>query len=561
MAVRWLVWVVLAGMIGASSSEAQEVAAGSWTDQFDPMLVTIGVIGLGALLGGVSLRGMSFGTSAVLFVALVAGHLGLRMTENLGSLGLLVFVYCVGLSAGPTFFRGLSRHGRTLALLGAILVLAGAIATGMIAILMRLPPGLASGLFAGAMTSTPALGAVKQILPNDPDVAVGFGVSYPFGVIAVILYVQLLPRLLARDDLDSASLSMEGESPIVRRVVEILNPAIAGRRPSSIAAIAETSCQVPRVLREGRFQPIPASFTFELGQQVLVVGTQSRVDNVAETLGRIVPLEDVPLDAEQQRRTIVVTAREIIGRSLKDLRLLSRFGLTIVRIRRSDLEFVPTASTVIETGDILTAVGEPGDLERFLRNAGHRPKMVDETDLFSLCGGLLLGILLGNVRFVVGGETLSLGLAGGPLFVGLLLGHFRHLGPLSGSLPTAARVLMTEAGLALFLADAGMRAGTSFLPVVREQGFALCLASLFVAFLPMVVGTLVAVFWFRLPLLQILGATCGGMTSTPGLAAVTNQTESNLPVVSYVAAYPVALALVTFLAPLLTRLLIALSTT
>ena len=558
---RWLALGWLVNFLCTVSVQAEETTSSSWGTQFDPMLVTLVVIGLGAWLGSVSIRGMSFGTSAVLFVALVAGHFGLRMTDNLGTFGLLVFVYCVGLSAGPTFFRGLSRHGRTLALLGAILVFAGGAATWLMAVLMRLPAGLASGLLAGAMTSTPALGAIKQILPHDPDVAVGFGVAYPFGVIAVVLYVQVLPRLLARDDLESAGLSMEGESRIVRRVIEILNPAIVGRRPSSIGAIAETSCQVPRVLREGRFQPIPANFTFELGQQVLVVGTACRVDHVAETLGRILPREDVPLDAEQQRRTIVVTSREIIGRSLKELRLLSRFGITIVRIRRTDLEFVPTASTVIETGDVLTAVGEPGDLERFLRTAGHRPKTMDETDLFSVCAGLLVGVLLGNVRFLLGGETLSLGLAGGPLFIGLLLGHFRHIGRLTGSLPVAARVLMTEAGLALFLADAGIRAGTSFIPVVRDQGLSLCLASMFVAFFPMLVGTVAAVFWFRLPLLQILGAICGGMTSTPGLAAVTNQTESNLPVVSYVAAYPVALALVTLLAPLLTRLLVMLGPT
>jgi len=550
--IEAVVWNAIATSVAVA--EDRPVAVAERAALVDPLLVVIGVTAVGVLLGRLSIRGLSFGTSAVLFVALVAGHFGLHVPDNLGTLGLLVFVYCVGISAGPTFFRGLARDGRTLAFLGALLVGAGGAATWAAARLLDLPAGLAGGLFAGAMTSTPALGAVNEAMLDDPDVAVGFGVAYPFGIIVVVLYVQFLPKLLRSDALDAQASGSDTPS-IVHTVVEILNPAIIGKRPSSIGAIAETSCQVPRVFRDGRFQPIPANFAFELGQHVLVVGTRNRVETVVETLGREVEGNDVPLDADQQRRTIVVTSRDIVRHSLKDLRLLSRYGVTIVRIRRSDLEFVPTASTVIELGDILTAVGEPADLDRFVRVSGHRPKTIDETDILSLCAGLLLGVLVGSVQLVLGGATVTLGLAGGPLFVGLVMGHFRRIGPLVGTYPNAARMFMTEAGLALFLCDAGIRAGSSFVPVVREQGLVLCLASILIAVVPLVAGSLAAIFWFRMPLLQMLGATCGGMTSTPGLAAITNKTDSNVPIVSYVAAYPVALALITFLAPLLARML------
>ena len=189
------------------------------------------------------------------------------------------------------------------------------------------------------------------------------------------------------------------------------------------------------------------------------------------------------------------------------------------------------------------------------RLVGHRPRTLNETDLLSLLIGVGAGILVGNYEIDIAGLSVSLGVAGGPLMVGLILGHFRRLGPIRGSFPPAAQLLMTEGGLAFFLADAGVHAGANVGKVLAEHGVVLLLVAAVIVIVPMLLGYLAAKFLFRLNLFQSLGATCGGLTSTPGLAVLTGATESSQPVTSYVAAYPVALALITIAAPLLVEML------
>jgi putative transport protein len=521
------------------------------------LLILCLVIAAGSLLGKGSVGGLSLGSSAILFAALVAGHLGARIPDQVGTIGMVLFVYSVGISAGPTFFRVFAREGRILALLGAILVGTGGLTTWVMARLFSLPGDLACGMFAGAMTSTPALGALTESFPADSRVAVGFGIAYPIGVCAVVAFVQLLPRFLGETPADQQADS-DGDAKaveIVRSLVEVCNPAVVGKRPSSVAAIANSGCQVSRLLRDDRLQPIDSGFAFALGQRVLVVGGAAEIEAVTETLGHKIAEFDLSLDVERQRKSVVVTSDKMVGSSLRQLQLLSRYGVTITRIRRHDFEFVPTADTVIEYADALSAVGQPERLATFSAFAGHRPTTIDQTDLTSLAIGLAAGIVVGGIRFEVLGESASLGLAGGPLLVGLVLGHFGRIGPIVGHFPRAARILMTDAGLALFLAAAGIEAGGSFLEVVRVQGIALCAASLLIALVPLSLGILLGRRVWHMSVLRISGAVSGAMTSTPGLAAITSRTDSSVPVVSYVAAYPVALCVITVLSPVLARLL------
>lgn len=512
------------------------------------------IVGLGLILGRITVCGLSLGASGVLFVALVAGHLGAAVPEGAGTLGLVLFVYCVGISAGPMFFRVLGSEGRQLGLLAMIVVATGALTTLATAEVLSIPADLAGGLFAGAMTSTPALGALSDVLGTDSDVAVGFGVAYPFGIIAVVLFVQLLPRFFRGEFAVEES---EGKGPprIVRRFVQIQNPAVIGKRPSQVAALAESNCQVSRVHVLDSYRPIPSDFEFAIGQNVLMVGSASRIESAIDALGRSIPEPEFVLDTERQRRLIVATSRQLVGHALKELRLLSRFGVTVVRISRHDVEFVPSATTVIEFADALMVVGESQNLDRFEEFAGHRPASLHETDLMSLGVGVALGIVLGLIRIQFAGETIRLGLAGGPLLAGLLLGHFGRIGPAVGHFPRASRMLMTDGGLALFLADAGVRAGAGLLPVLQSQGLRMCAAAVVIAIVPLLTGFAIARFRLHMTLFATLGGICGGMTSTPGLAVITGKTDSNAPVVTYVAAYPVALVLVTVLAPLLARVL------
>ena len=319
--------------------------------------------------------------------------------------------------------------------------------------------------------------------------------------------------------------------------------------------LAKTNCQVSRILVGEEMRPLPADFTLQIGQLLLIIGTRLNVAAVVDLLGQRSSRTDYHWDTERHRRRVVAASRELVGKSLEQLHLRSRFGVTITRITRHDLEFVPDASQSLHFGDALTAVGEAESLERFVEFAGHRERSFDETDLISLSVGLLLGVLLGQVRIQLGQETFSLGMAGGPLLVGLLMGHFGRIGPLVGHFPRASRMLLAEVGLAMFLAAAGVSAGRQFVSVVQTYGWSLCLGSLLITVVPLLVGVLLTRCFLRTGALQALGCICGAMTSTPGLGTLTSKVDSHIPVTSYATVYPLALILMSVLAPLLITLM------
>ncbi len=524
-------------------------------EQTVEVVALLAVIGLGLLLGKISWRGISLGTSGVVFVALAAGHFGFAVPRIAGVAGIILFAYCLGIGAGPSFLRMLFRQGTSLAVMAVSMILAAGVAAYLAALALDLSPGLASGLFAGALTSTPALAAATDRLPESTEVAVGFGIAYPFGVIGVILFVQLAPRLFSQGPgLHESEVGPTLEDgPITRVLVNVVNPSVVGRRLRDLASIARSNCQVSRLLVDNNLQPIPSSFCLATGQRVLVVGAEQRIPEIVEVLGERCDATETEyvLDLERQRRRVVVTSAQVVGQSLANLHLLSRFGVTISRITRQDIEFVPSPQERIQFGDALIAVGEADGLDQFVAFAGHRERTLDETDLISLTVGLVLGVLAGSAALTFGDKSISLGLAGGPLLVGLVLGHLGHIGPIVGRMPRAARFLLADIGLALFLGRAGSQAGEDFVTVIGAYGMTLPLAAITIVAIPLFVGTVVARFVLRIEIWETLGSICGAMTSTPGLGAVTSQVDSSLPATSYATVYPVALILITLVTPLL----------
>lgn len=523
------------------------------------ILAMFAILGLGLAIGAISFRGISLGSSGVLFIALVFGHYDLTIPNQIGTLGLILFVYGVGLGAGPGFFRAFVTQGKNLAKMGALLVAVGAGATYVCALVFEIPCELSVGIFAGSMTSTPALAAAVDMLKETgPMASVGYGVAYPFGVVGVVLFVQLLPKLMGvdLDKLSSEISSQSSKSKMIMRVlVEITNPAVIGKHLVDLDFISKSSCQLVRVKKDQRLIPVTPDLILEEGEKVLVVGKEENLKLVVEFLGK---RSDEPffMDADRERRTVVVTSSAFVGRSLRGLDVLRKYGVSVSRIVRNDASFVPNADTIIQRADALTIVGEPENMERFSDDAGHRAKALEQTDLLSLSIGIVLGIILGKMPLGLGtGASFALGMTGGPLFVALILGHFGRLGFLTGYMPRASRLFMTEIGLVFFLMGAGVKAGGSFVDVVAEHGVKLFIMGVIVTSLPMIIGYPVARKMLKLNLLQTLGGTCGGMTSTPGLGAITAKTDSDIPVVSYATAYPVALILMTIFAQLVISLL------
>ena len=529
-----------------------------------PLALCFLIIGCGMTLGSLRLGDISLGTSGVLFAGLVFGHFGReagwKMPPDIGSLGLVLFVYSVGLGAGPTFFRTFRDQGRQLAFLGLATVSIGAAATCALAWWFALPGELATGLFAGSLTSTPALAsgldAAAEMGLDGLAVSIGYGLSYPVGVVGVVLFVQLMPRLL-RINLsrlgDDAQRQLASKSRIDRYLVKICNPAVFGKHLHEIPLLEQVSGQITRVLDGDQLVPIRPDHIFAPGQVVLLVTDTQTSELLTMILGEPTTA-DVVINADRDRASVVVTSHDMLNKPLRDLHLRSRFGITVARIERYGVDFVPNAGTAFSMADKATVVGEPEGLKAFEKAAGHRLRRVHETDLMSLGLGLAVGIVLGMVPLQVPGlRTFTLGLAGGPLLAGLLFAHFGRVLGIVGHMPIAARMLTQNMGLAFFLAAAGFDAGGHLGQMLSEFGLTPFLVSILVKAITITAGFGLASRLFRLDFMQALGGMCGAMTSTVGIGVITNKTDCDVPVTSYAAAYPAALVAMTSGAQLMIR--------
>jgi len=562
--VKCILLLVLAALAAFSASPALADAAAapaqkSAADELlgNPMIALFAVIGAGMLFGRIQVFGVSFGSSGVIFSALLLGGVGYGIPAGIGNLGLVLFVYCVGLTAGPTFFRVFKQEGANLAKLGAVIILAGAATTVVCAWLFKVPVDLAAGVLAGSMTSTPALASALDALNHNPNVSVGYGIAYVYGVVGVVLFVQLVPRMLGYNLEEEVRRAGKGGGGrrIERVVIEVLNPGLFGKLISENSFTATQRCQISRVGRGDRFVPVTPDTRFEEGQVLMAVGEDDRLPALVEFIGRQSD-KKLFLDIETERLRVVATSPQVLDKTLRELNLLNAFGVTITRVERNTVAIVPQADTVLQYGDVLTAIGEPKGLQGFAAFAGHRTRALDETDIISLAVGISLGLLIGMIPLgLPGGRSFSLGAAGGPLMVALVLAHFGSIGGIRGHVPRAARMLMTEMGLVFFLAGAGVQAGGQFMEVLRQQGPSLLVMGFFVTSVPMLVGYIAAKRFLRMGILETLGAICGGMTCTPGLGALSSKIDSDVPAISYAAVYPVALILVTLAAQIVVQVL------
>lgn len=523
----------------------------------NPLIALFVIVGVGLLFGSVSVKGINLGSSGVLFAALLAGHLGLAIPAGVGQFGLVLFVYCVGIGAGPRFFPAFAREGGGLAKLGFVIVAIGAFIAWSVGKLFHLPADLTAGLFAGALTSTPALAAATEGAKGmAEEVAIGYGIAYPFGVIGVVLFVQLLPKLLKNKGAEEVEENDEESklSEVENVFVEVANPSIEGDLIGD-SSLRNLSCQISRIVRDGRLQPLHSDDRFEKGQILLIVGQKKDIDFTVSYIGKLSEKSFV-IDTDHERQKLVVTKKTLGGMKMSELSSLRDFGVSITRITRLGYTFVPSASTKIETYDVLTSVGLPEGLKKFSKHIGHRAQAFDQTDLISLALGLSAGILLGMMPIGLPGSTpMTLGLAGGPLFVSLILGYFGKVGPVVGHIPRPTRLLLQELGLVLFLANAGIVGGSKLAVTVAEYGPIVFVAGALITLVPMLISYPLARKMLGLSPNQVLGGICGGMTSTPALGALTASNTSQQPIISYATAYPIALIMMTVLAKILIQIL------
>ncbi len=523
----------------------------------NPTFVLFAILFLGMALGNISIKGIALGSSGVLFVALLAGHCGLQVPDGVTGIGTALFVYCVGLGVGNRFFASLRSKGSLLSLLSLFVVGSAWLTAWGLCSLFGVNGEIATGLFAGACTSTPGLAAAAETLQSagaDPAlVNIGYGVAYPFGIIGVVLFVQLLPRLL-RQDLNAAPAAEKSKDPnqIITRVISVTHPELFGRNIQQYMEESHMNCRITRRVADDVLIPLNADDVFAEGEEVLMVGERAQLHHDARMLGNINGDKQHPRSFGDESDELIILAHDFCNKTLRELDPLGRHGIIISRITRLGHTFVPTTETELIRNDVVKVVGRPQAIRAFAKICGHRCTAINATDILSLTGGVALGILVGNINFSLGGESsFSLGMAGGPLVVALILGHFGKIGPIAGFMPRATRVLLMELALMLFLAGAGVAGGAKLVETLVANGLAMCLIGMAITLIPLIVGYFVARRFFRMPLPDALGGICGCMTSTPALGAITAKTDRHEPIVTYATAYPSALILMTVLAKLL----------
>lgn len=519
----------------------------------EPLVLLFVIVVIGTLIGQWSIKGVGLGSSAVLFTAMVFGHFGYEVSSMIQNLGLSLFIVAVGLQAGPRFFRMIKTSGVIFGIIGLAIVGIAGVTTFIVATVMDLQPALAVGIMTGALTSTPGLAAALEAT-GDPVASVGYGIAYPFGVLAVVLFVQLFPKVLKVDlmkDLNRRTSPMKRKSAPKVMTIEITQDFVHKRTLKELRLAEGTSVVISRVIRGDRTIISLSDTVILRGDRLVAVGNQTDLETLCQEVGREVPTNFSNHDNIQLRK-IKVESEEVLGKSLRELALRRTYGVTVTRIERVGFEFNQNPGWRMEQGDILTVVSSEGRLDEVERLFSRKDLEVTNIHLFSLSLILLMGILVGMIPiFLPGLGTITLGIAGGPLLVALVIGHFGKLGPIRARFFQPSNQVIGDIGLALFLAGAGTTAGAGIVSIIEQEGLQILLAGAVITIVPLAIGFLIAKKLFHLSMVHSLGAICGGMTSTPGLGALNSLVESEDPAIAYAAAYPFALIFVALMSQVL----------
>ena len=423
-----------------------------------PLLALFVVVALGAAIGAIRIGPLRFGAAGALFVGLIVSALHPEVVSNHMSIvqpmGLAFFVYCVGISAGATFFQNLRKQTNLLALTTIVCVV-GALIALVGGRLLGLSSGLTSGLFTGALTAAPALDTATR-LTGDPNAAVGYAFGYPVGVIGGILIVTITVtrKWVGPKDMPSlAGASLEAVSIHVSKHINTRD----------IDAWRDQRVRLSYLRRDGRTRVTAPGEDLLPGDHVVMVGDPASIKETAPLVGEILDhnLEDDRSDLAFER--IVVSNPDVAGRSVSELNVTKRFGAVITRVRRGDLDLLARDDLDLQLGDHVAVVVPTDELDDIAEWLGDSERRVAEVDGMAFGIGLVLGLLLGIVSFPLpGGQGFQLGAAAGPLIVGMLLGALRRTGPLVWTLPAAANLTIRQIGLMLFLAALGLNAGPQF---------------------------------------------------------------------------------------------------
>ena len=535
------------------------------------------VISVGVLLGKIKFFGISLGVTFVLFVGILVGHFGFTGNTSILSFiqdfGLILFVFCIGLQVGPSFFSSFKKGGITLNLLAVgIVTLNIAVALALyFALQGRVEIPMMVGILCGAVTNTPGLGAANEALQqlhyDGPEIATGYACAYPLGVMGIILSMILI-RYICRIDLNREAEEIqreEDENPHLKPYtisLKVQNEALDGKSLLQVQNFLARNFVCSRIYQNGHIHIPNANTLLHVGDRMFIVCAEDDSEAISAFIGP--KIDDVDWQATDKQdkpmvsRRILVTQPSINGKTLGEMHFSSMYGVNVTRVNRSGMDLFAARNLRLQVGDRVMMVGPQDAIERVAGILGNQLKRLDHPNIVTIFVGILCGIIFGSLPIAVPGmpTPVKLGLAGGPLIISILIGRFGYKVKLVTYTAMSANLMLREVGLVLFLASVGIKAGGNFVQtVVGGDGLLYVLIGFLITFIPLIIIGVIARWHHRVNYYTLIGLIAGSTTDPPALAYSNQISGNDAPAVGYSTVYPLAMFLRILTAQLLILLM------
>ncbi|WP_426749894.1 putative transporter [Enterobacter cloacae complex sp. 418I7] len=528
------------------------------------VLALVAVVGL--WLGNIKIRDVGFGIGGVLFGGIFVGHfadqlgwvLSADMLHFIQEFGLILFVYTIGIQVGPGFFASLRVSGLRLNLFAFGIVVMGGLVTAILHKLFAIPLPVVLGIFSGAVTNTPALGAGQQILrdlgiPADvvDQMGMSYAMAYPFGICGILLSMWLV-RVLFRINVEQEAKEHEstltnGHALIKTINIRVENPNLNNMAIQDVPILNSATIICSRLKRDDTLMVPSPDTLIQHGDLLHLVGQPADLNNARLVIGQEVDTSLSTRGTDMRVERVVVTNEKVLGKKIRDLQVKERYDVVISRLNRAGVELVASQDASLQFGDILNLVGRPSSIDAVANMVGNAQQKLQQVQMLPVFIGVGLGVMLGSIPLYVPGfpVALKLGLAGGPLIMALILGRIGSIGKLYWFMPPSANLALRELGIVLFLAVVGLKSGGDFVDtLVNGEGMSWVGYGIFITAIPLITVGLLARMFAKMNYLTLCGMLAGSMTDPPALAFANNlHATSGAAALSYATVYPLVMFL------------------
>lgn len=527
------------------------------------------VIAVGVLLGKIKFFGISLGVTFVLFMGIVCGHFGftgnVHILNFLQDFGLILFVFCIGLQVGPSFFSSFKKGGISMNIVATGIVLLNiAVALCLYyALGGRIDLPMMVGVLCGAVTNTPGLGAANEALTqigyDGPQIAMGYACAYPLGVLGIIGSI-ILVKYLCRVNLKKEEQEIEQQETANPQLtpkmmhLEVHNEALQGKTIFQVKQFVARDFVISRILQDGHVSVPSKDTILHIGDQLFVVCAQEDAEAIIAFIGPKIEVDWEKQDMPMVSRRILVTRTEMNGKELGALHFRTMHGVNVTRINRSGMDIFASRNLRLQVGDRVMVVGPQDAVERMASIMGNSLKRLDTPNIITIFVGIFVGIIFGSLPFTISGipTPVKLGLAGGPLIVAILIGRFGYKVKLVTYTTMSANLMLREIGIALFLASVGIKAGENFVQTVVEgDGLLYVGCGFLITVIPLLIMGVLGRLHYKMNYFTLMGLMSGSYTDPPALAYSNQTANNNAPAVSYSTVYPLTMFLRIITAQLL----------